>query len=503
MDELLRRLAEIHHLNMARAIVNWDELTYMPPGGAAARARLTAALTRLAHEKLTDPEIGRLLDRLQREVEGEPPEHDGAALLRIVRREYERAVKLPADLVTELAEASSAGYQAWVKAREERNFSLFQDSLARIVDLVRRKAEALGYTHHPYDALLDEYEPGLTTEEVARLFSRLREDLVPLVRAITDNVDAVDDRILKQPFPENEQWALAEEALRLIGFDFSRGRQDATVHPFCTSFSPNDVRLTTRVDPNCFSPAFFAALHEGGHGLYEQGLPIEHEESPLGQAISLGIHESQSRLWENLVGRSRAFWRHMFPRVQSRFPSQLAGANAETMYRAVNRVEPSFIRVEADEVTYNLHIMLRFDLEKQLLGGALEPAQVPEAWNAKMEEYLGITPRHDADGVLQDVHWSHGLFGYFPTYTLGNVLAVQFYEAALEDRPGIRDDVEKGDYGSLLQWLRHHIHRHGSRYLPGELVQKATGRPMDPEPFLMYIRRKYGELYGVEGALDR
>lgn len=498
MDELFRRLAEIHQLNMARAVLSWDEMTYMPPGGAAARARLTATLTRLAHEKLTDPEIGRLLDRLETEVDGEPPEHDGAALLRIVRREYERAVKLPADLVADLAQAASAGYQAWVKAREERDFSRFQDALSRIIDLVRRKAETLGYTHHPYDALLDEYEPGLTTDEATRLFSRLRQRLVPLVRAIAENVEAVDDSVLKQSFPEDEQWALAEDALRLIGFDFSRGRQDRTVHPFCTSFSPNDVRVTTRLDPNHFNPAFFAALHEGGHGLYEQGLPLEHEQSPLGQAVSLGIHESQSRLWENLVGRSRAFWRHMFPIVQRRFPHQLAAADPEAMYRAVNRVEPSFIRVEADEVTYNLHIMLRFDLEKALLEGALEPDQLPEAWNAKMEEYLGITPRHDADGVLQDVHWSHALFGYFPTYTLGNVLAVQFYEAAQAARPEISADAEKGEYASLLQWLRENIHRHGSRYLPGELVEKATGRPVDPEPFLRYIHGKYTELYGLK-----
>lgn len=493
------RLAEVHHLRVADAVLGWDEQTYMPPEGAAARARVKATLNRLAHERFTDPEIGRLLDQLAARLEAAKadPDSDEAALVRVVRREYHKAVRVSPRLAAALSEAASQGYRAWLAARDANEFAPFRDALARILDLQRELAQALGYGEHPYDALLDQYEPDLTTAEVERLFARLRQGLVPLVRAISERLDAVDDGILRQPFDEAAQWRLTEEALGAIGFDFRRGRQDRTVHPFCTAFSPQDVRVTTRVAPDQFAFAFFASLHEGGHALYEQGLPAHLAETPLGQAVSLGVHESQSRLWENLVGRSLAFWRFFLPVAQRAFPRQLGDTSPEAMYRAVNRVEPSFIRVEADEVTYNLHIMLRFDLEKELIEGSLPVDGLPARWAEKMEEYLGITPPDHVRGVLQDVHWSQGLFGYFPTYTVGNLLAVQFYRAAVAALPHIPACIERGDFSPLLQWLRSHIHIHGSRYTPGELTRRATGGPLAAEPFLDYINEKYGALYGV------
>lgn len=502
LSPLKERLAEVHHLRVAEAVLAWDEQTYMPPEGAAARARVKATLNRLAHERFTDPEIGRLLDRLaaRLEAEGAAPDSDEGALVRVVRREYEKAVKIPPRLAAALSEAASEGYQAWIAARSANDFTRFRDALSRILDLQRELARALGYRDHPYDALLDQYEPDLTTSEVDSLFARLRQGLIPLVRAISERLDAVDDGILRQPFDEAAQWQLTEEALRAIGFDFRRGRQDRTIHPFCTGFSPGDVRVTTRIEPEQFAFAFFASLHEGGHALYEQGLPEHLAETPLGAAVSLGVHESQSRLWENLVGRSPAFWRFFLPVARRAFPRQLGGVTPEDMYRAVNRVEPSLIRVEADEVTYNLHIMLRFDLEKELIQGDLPVDRLPDRWAEKMEEYVGVTPPDHVQGVLQDVHWSLGAFGYFPTYTVGNLLAVQFYRAAVAAHPHIPDAVERGDFSPLLQWLRTHIHVHGSRYTPDELTRRATGGPLAAEPFLDYIWEKYRALYGVTPA---
>ncbi|HEY8395060.1 MAG TPA: carboxypeptidase M32, partial [Thermaerobacter sp.] len=480
----------------AGALLSWDEEVYMPPGGAEARAEQKATIGRLAHELFTAPEVGEWLEELREWEASLDPDSTDASILRVTRREYERARRVPPDLVAELLRASSQGYHAWVEAREQRRFAPFAGALARLLELCRQMADALGYEEERYDALLQGHEPGMKTSQVRALFARLKEGLLPVVQAIAERSGRVRDDFLHQSFPEDRQWQATIEALRAIGFDFNRGRQDRSIHPFTTAFSPGDVRLTTRIDPGCFGPAFFASLHEGGHGLYEQGFPDEFRRTPLADGASSAVHESQSRLWENVVGRSREFWTFFFPRLRELFPAQLEGVDAEAMYRAVNRVQPSLIRVEADEVTYNLHIMLRFELELALLSGDLAVEDLPGAWNEKMKEYLGLVPADDLQGVLQDIHWSWGGFGYFPSYALGNLMALQLWEKALADEPDLPERIAAGDLTGVLAWMREHVHRHGAKYEPLELVQRATGRELSPEPFLRYIRRKYGELYG-------
>ncbi len=494
---LLAILAEVDDLRRAAAVLSWDQQTYMPPGGAQARADQLATLERLAHQRLSQPEVGELLERLAEETTALDPESPPARLLAVARREYQRATKVPPALVEELARVSSLALNVWAEAKAEADFSRFRPHLERLVALQVEKADALGHGGQRYDALLDLFEPGLPTAEVERLFGRLKEGLIPLVQAISQQLDRVSDAVLRQPYPEDQQWAFTLEVLEAMGFDWRRGRQDRSAHPFTTSFAPDDVRITTRFQPNYLGSGLFASIHEGGHALYEQGVPRAWRRTPLAEGASLGIHESQSRLWENVVGRSRPFWQHFFPRLQRRFPDQLGRVDLETFYRAINRVEPSPIRVEADEVTYNLHIFLRFELEQELVAGRLAVADLPEAWNERMQAYLGIRPAHDGEGVLQDVHWASGLFGYFPTYTLGNVLSVQFYQQALEEHPGLPEEIASGQLGGLLAWLRERIHQYGACYEPAELVRRVTGRALDPEPYLSYIRAKYGEIYDL------
>ncbi|WP_203530681.1 carboxypeptidase M32 [Thermaerobacter sp. PB12/4term] len=494
---LLERLGQVSDLHAATTLLNWDEEVNMPPGGAAARAEQKATLNRLAHEAFTAPEVGQWLDELAGWEAQLDPESDAAALLRVTRRDYERARRVPPDLVAELARASSQGYQAWVEARSQQRFAVFAPALARLLELRRQMADALGYPEERYDALLEGHEPGMRTRQVRELFTRLKEGLVPLVQAIAERQDRVRDDFLHGDYPDAAQWELTLEALEAIGFDFQRGRQDRSIHPFTAPLATGDVRLTTRINPRVFGPAFFSSLHEGGHGLYEQGFPAAWHRTPLADGASSAVHESQSRLWENVIGRSREFWRFFFPRVQARFPQQLAGVDAEAMYRAVNRSRPSLIRVDADEVTYNLHIMLRFELELALLSGDLPVDDLPGAWREKTRAYLGIEPAHDVEGVLQDIHWSWGGFGYFPSYALGNLIALQLWEAALRDEPGLPEEIARGRLGGVLQWMRQHVHRHGARYEPLELVRRVTGAELSEQPFLRYIRRKYGELYGL------
>jgi carboxypeptidase Taq len=369
--------------------------------------------------------------------------------------------------------------------------------LEKIVDLTLQKAEALGYDENPYDALLDEFEPGMKTAQVAALFEEMRAGLVPLVEAISDRVAAVDGSLFDQGFDRDKQWEFGIEVLTALGFDFDRGRQDIAAHPFTTSFSTNDVRLTTRVYPHQFKTAIFGSIHESGHGMYNQGFDPTLNRTLLSSGASLGVHESQSRLWENIVGRSRGFWIHWLPRLKHYFPIQLDGISVEHFYRAINRVHPSFIRVEADEVTYNLHIFLRFEIENLMIQGQVKIADLPELWNDRMEEYLGIRPADAAQGVLQDVHWSHGLIGYFPTYALGNLLSVQLYNLAVADRPEIPASIKAGEYSPLLDWMRDHIHVHGRKYTPVELIERETGGPIRTGPFLEYIQTKYSEIYDL------
>jgi len=497
LNELKTRLAEVSDLERAASVLGWDQQTYMPPGGAAARAQQLSTLHRLAHEKFTADVIGGLLEELHDYAASLPYDSDDASLIRVTQRDYDRARKVPPALVAEIAEASALAFQAWQKAKAESKFADFAPYLQRNLDLRKRLAECLGYTDRIYDPLLDEYEPGMTTAQVEAIFADVKQEIVPLVQAIANKSGAVDDSFLHQTFDEQQQWALSIEVAKLIGYDFERGRQDRSPHPFTTGFALDDVRITTRIIPNHFPAAFFATVHECGHALYDQGIRPELDRTPLADGASLGVHESQSRMWENLVGRSRAFWRFFVPRAQAVFPKEFRDVDAETMYRAVNRVRPSLIRVEADEVTYNLHIMLRFELENALLEGRSAVGDLPEVWNAKMQEYLGLTPPDDAQGVLQDVHWARGIFGYFPTYSLGNFLAAQLFDQIKQDIPDLEARFEQGDFRTLLDWLRTHLHTHGRKFTLNELARQITGEPLQTRSFVAYLKAKFGEIYGL------
>lgn len=495
LDKLRTRLGRVEDLDAAANLLDWDQETYMPDGAAEARAQQTATLRRLEHDLFTADETGALLEAAAKDVEEYAPSSFEASLVRVTRRDYDRKRRLPTQLVAAMAEAASAAKQAWKKARAEDDFAVFAPHLERIIDLSRQKADALGYDDTPYDALLDEYEPGTTTAIVVRLFADLRADLVPIAEAIAERAPA-DDRCLHGRFDPEAQWRFGEDVIRAFGYDFAHGRQDRSAHPFTTSFSVRDVRITTRVDENFFNTAFFATLHEAGHGLYEQGIAPDFARTPLAEGTSLGMHESQSRLWENLVGRSRPFWQHYFPVLQERFPESFGNASLDTFYRAINKVEPSLIRVEADEVTYNLHVMLRFELERALLEGDLAVADLPERWNAAMDEYLGVHPESDADGVLQDVHWALGAIGYFPTYALGTLMSVQLFNQAAAALGDLEARIASGQFDALLEWLRTNIHRHGRTLEAETLLKRVTGQPLQAEPWLRYVREKFGALYG-------
>lgn len=496
LEVLKSKLKEIKNLEAATAVLGWDQQVNMPPGGAAARAEQLATLSKLAHALFTTDEIGQLLSDLAQA--GFDYDSDDASLIRVAQRDYDRARKLPPDLVAEMSRTFSLGQQIWTKARADKDFAQFQDTLIKIVDLNIQKAEAYGYEECRYDALLDEYEPSMKTVEVNRVFTELKTTLVPLVKTIAGQVEAVDASVLQQEFDEAAQWDFGMIPLKAIGFDLERGRQDKSVHPFTTSFSINDVRVTTRVYKGMFSSALFGTLHEGGHALYEQNIAPSLEGTLLATGTSLGIHESQSRLWENVVGRSREFWQFYYPKLQDFFPDQLKTVSQDNFYRAINKVEPSFIRVEADEVTYNLHIFLRFELEQELIEQRLTVADLPDAWNDKMKTYLGLTPENDALGVLQDVHWSIGTIGYFPTYALGTVLSLQFYQHALQDIPDLPEQFARGEFEALLGWLKDKIYRHGRKFTANELVERVTGaKRIEAGPYLSYIKQKFGDIYGV------
>jgi len=494
---LRAHLTTIADLRSAAAFLRWDQETQMPPEGAGARAATLATLTRLAHDIFTSRDTGHLLEAAERDAAALDPESDEAALVRMTRRDYDRQTKLPADFVAEKARASSLSIQVWREARRRDDFAAFRPALQTMVDFARRTADYLGFADHPYDALLDLYEPEMTAREVDAIFARLREATVPFVRAILARGPVVDETFLAQEYPEDAQRAFGLRVAEAFGYDLRRGRLDVSAHPFATGFNINDVRITTRYQRRYLPSALFAIFHEAGHAIYEQGVSPSLDRTPLARGASLGLHESQSRMWENLVGRSRAFWERYYPLLQQQFPAQLRGVEPEAFYRAVNVVRPSLIRVEADEVTYNLHIMLRFELEQRLLEGALRVEALPQAWNERMAAYLGVTPPSDADGVLQDIHWSQGSIGYFPTYALGNIISVQLFEAAQRAHPGLLEEIRQGRFTALLGWLRQHVHRHGRKFLPRELLQRATGSPLTVEPYLRYLARKFGELYGV------
>jgi len=443
-----------------------------------------------------DKEIGNLLDKLEPEVSKLDYGSIEASLVRYTRRQYEKARKVPGDLVAEIAGVSALAKQAWRKAREDSDFSLFLPHLEKLVTLNMRKAEALGYKDRLYDPLLDQFEPGMTTEQVETIFSELKRGLIPIVKAISDR-KVPDHEFLHKEYPENSQWDFGLEVIRDIGFDLKRGRQDISTHPFTSVNSINDVRLTTRIQKNYFSSAFFATLHECGHGLYHQGGDPEVEGTILEGGTSLGMHESQSRMLENLVGRNREFWKYFFPRLKARFPKQLSDVDLESFYRAINRVLPSLIRVEADEVTYNLHIMMRFELELAMLEDRIKLKELPELWNAKTKEYLGIVPDNDRVGVLQDIHWSGWSMGYFPTYCLGNLISAQLFDKLNEDLPELSEQFATGDFKPWLGWLKTHVHQHHRKFTAQELLKRITGKPLSAQHLLQYLRKKYSDIYGT------
>lgn len=495
LNELKQLVAEIMDIVHANGLLEWDQQTYMPPLGSQARAEQIATLSKIAHQKFTSPQMGSLLERLESQFKGGDPEDDDFALFRQLRRQYERQTKLPTDLVVRLSRTASLARDKWVEARKENNFSLFAPYLSEILELEREKADVLGYEESIYDALIEDFEPGMKASEVKQMFNKIKDGLLPLLEAIKESPAKIRRDFLFKEYPIDKQWQVSIEILEKMGFDFKRGREDKSAHPFTTSFSVNDVRLTNRFQPNLFTSSIFSALHEGGHALYDQGINPLFDRSILKTGSSFGVHESQSRLWENIVGRSLPFWYFYFPRLKEIFPEQLAGVDVEDFYAAINYVEPSPIRVEADEVTYNLHTLLRFELELDLLEGRVKVEELPELWDSKMVEYIGYRPKNNAEGVLQDVHWSEGYFGYFPSYTVGNILSVQFYLSAQKEIPDLEESFQSGKFSPFLEWLREKIHRHGAKFYPGELVKRVTGSTMDPQPLLDYLRDKYSQIY--------
>lgn len=496
-EELKRRLAEVDDLRSASAVLTWDQATYMPPGGAPARGRQIATLSSLAQAKFIDPQIGKLLDDLQPYAESLDYESDEASLIRKARRDYEKAIKVPAAWVAKFNAHATQSYQEWASARPDNDFKRVQDGLKKTLDMSRELANFFPGYDHIADPLIDHSDEGMKAADIQRVFVELREELVPLVQAITEQ-EPVDDGPVKQNFPEDEQLAFGQIVIEDFGYDFERGRQDKTHHPFMTKFSLGDVRITTRVKENDLSEGLFSTLHEAGHGMYEQGIDPALEGTPLADGASSGVHESQSRTWENVVGRSRGFWRYYYPKLQQAFPEQLQQVELEDFYRAINKVSRSLIRTDADEVTYNLHVMIRFDLELQMLEDKLKIEDLPEAWHARYESDLGIHAPSDVDGVLQDVHWYAGTIGgSFQGYTLGNILGALFFDAALKAHPAIPQEIEQGQFTTLHTWLKQNLYRHGAKFTANELIERVTGGPLRIGPYIAYLKGKYGEIYEI------
>lgn len=490
-------------LASSAAVLHWDQRTYIPAKGHGHRAEQLAFLSGLVHDRVTDPERGKALDILEQSgtIPLDPPGNDPelatkAANLREWRREYDRVVKVPKDLAVDLARATSLAETAWEKARPANDWEEFRPHLEKVLKLRQQEADCIGYATEPYDALLDEYEPGETAASLAPVFTVLKTRLADLVKRIQNSDVKPDPAILAGPFEVETQRAFATDVITAMGYDFQAGRMDVTAHPFSIGIGPGDSRITTRFSESKFDEALTGAMHEAGHAMYEMGLPAEHWGGPRGEAVSLGLHESQSRLWENMVGRSRAFWEFFLPRAQERFAA-LKGAALDDFVLALNRVEPSLIRVDADEVTYNLHVALRFELELDLLRGDLAVKDLPEAWNAKTEELLGITPPDFADGVMQDVHWSAGLIGYFPTYSLGNMYAAQLFHAAKTELGDLDALFSRGEFSPLLDWLRKKVHSQGMLHRPRDLMKLATGEDLNPDRLLGYLENKYANLYSL------
>jgi carboxypeptidase Taq len=489
-------LGEIWDLSHAAAVLVWDQHTMMPPGGVEGRAQQLATLRRLSHERLTAPVLGELLENLESATRELPDESFERSLARVLRRDRDDAIRIPAELVDEMARASAAALPVWVQARSESDWKIFAPAMRTTVELARRQADALSDGGDPYDALLRLRDPGVTAGQMLSIFAELRSAIVPLVRRIAERRELVDDLVLRRDYDEPAQLTVALQVVERLGYDLRRGRQDLAPHPFCISFGAGDVRITTRTQRDWLPACLYGSIHESGHAMYNQGIPAELQRTPLWAGASSGVHESQSRLWENLVGRGRPFSAFVLPMLRSAFPGRLDDVDAEQLYRAVNRVDPSYIRVEADEVTYNLHVMLRFELETALLDGSLAVEDVPEAWNSRVAEYLGLPAPSDAEGALQDIHWTFPTLGGFVGYTLGNLIGAQLMGTVRAALPGLDVQVESGNFAPLLGWLQENVYRHGRKFTPNELVERITGEELSATPWINYVERKFKELYG-------
>jgi carboxypeptidase Taq len=497
LQDLKTRLLEADDIQNANALLFWDQTCYMPPGGAEARGRQTATLARIAQEKFTDPAVGKLLDELEPWAETLPYDHDDAAMIRATRRDYDRQTRVPPAFTAQMYAHAADAYHAWMKARAAADFSIARPFLEKTVELSRQLADFFPGYQHIADPLIDRADYGMKATDVRRVFAELREQLTPLVQTITSQ-PPIDDSCVRQYFPKQGQLDFGNKVIAKLGYDFQRGRQDLAPHPYMTRFSLGDVRITTRVDENFLTDCIFSLFHEAGHAMYEQGVRLEYEGTPLAGGTSAGVHESQSRLWENLVGRSRGFWEHFYPMLQLEFPDQLGDVSLDIFHRAINKVERSLIRTDADEVTYNLHVMIRFDLELAMLEGALEVKDLPEAWDARYTSDLGVTPPNVARGVLQDMHWFYAMVGgMFQGYTLGNILSAMFYEKALAAHPEIPDEIAQGEFGKLHGWFREHIYQHGSKYTAPELIERVTGGGLDVAPLIRYLTDKYHDIYNL------
>ena len=495
--ELIQRVREEATLASIEALLEWDEETQMPAGAVEGRSEQLALVAGLLHERGTDPRIGELLDELEGSSLLEDPESPAAVNVRELRRDYDRYVLLPRKLVQDLARTTAVAQRAWSVARKESDFGRFRPWLERIVELKRAEARCVGYDGEPYDALIGDYEPGITSAIVARLYEALRRELVPLAARIAGAGSRPAVAMLRRPVSLDAQRRFGEKVAGAVGFNFRRGRMDLGVHPCCTSLGPGDCRIGLRFDLRDFVGGILTVLHEVGHGLYEQGLDHRHYGTPMGEAASVGMDESQARLWENRVGRSRGFWEHFLPKASERFPEALGDVDLDEFHFALNRVTPSLIRVHADEVTYNVHVMIRFELERALVSGDLVAAELPGAWNEAYHRYLGVTPSSDAEGCLQDGHWADGLVGYFPTYTLGDVFGAQLFARARQELGDLEDSFARGEFRGLVRWLAERIYRQGGRYPSARLIEVVTGNPPDHRPLVEALRVRYGALYDL------
>jgi carboxypeptidase Taq len=492
LKRLKTLLGEVADLRQIQNVLDWDQNVNMPPGGSEARGQQLSTLGRIAHEKATSKKVGKLLDELKSEFPD--PNTDEGALVRVSARDYEKATRVPSKFVAKQALITTRAFEAWVEAKGKSDFSIFRPHLEKVVGLAQEYISFFPPADHPYDTLLDDYEPGMKTADVQSIFDSLRPRQVELLKAIKSARQVKDDFLYKK-YDEQKVWKFGESVITQFGYDWSRGRQDRAPHPFQTTFSVNDTRITNRFEADNPLATVFSAMHESGHAMYEQGSNPAYERSPLAGGTSLAVHESQSRLWENLVGRSLPFWEHFFPELKKAFPSKLDGVKLKQFYKAINKVEPTFIRVNADEATYNMHVMLRLEMEIGMVEGTFAVKDLPEIWNAKMEDYLGIVPPNDAQGVLQDVHWSSGLMGYFSTYALGNLISAQLWEKVNEDVPDLGEQIRSGHFESLLGWLRQKIHVHGRKYDPQDLVQKVTGSKINSDAYIRYLTNKYSAIY--------